>query len=91
MLALEKSAARVIPGWRAGVSMAVRPTLAFSGRATTDQAFKLTDESHADSGPLQALIVGLRCGMKALLSITAFAEEAVDNRDQVSEAFIGAG
>jgi hypothetical protein len=32
------------------------PTPRFSGRATTNQAFKLTDESHCDSGPLQRLL-----------------------------------
>jgi hypothetical protein len=34
-----------------------RRTPRFSGRETTNQSFKLTDGRHADSGPLQALVI----------------------------------
>jgi hypothetical protein len=37
----------------------------FSGRATTNQAFKLTDERDADSGPLQAFVGLPRLDMKS--------------------------
>ena len=52
-----------------------RLTLRFSGRATSNQAFKLTDERHADSGPLHAISYACRRLYRATHNYFALASD----------------